>query len=221
MELKFRKLISLLFLKVDRFFFSKHDFVIISNNCWGAEIYKRLGKRYNTPFVGLFLYSPDYIKLLQNFDYYMSLEVKPRKKSIWVYEELDYPLGQLGDIEIHFMHYKNFNEAFQKWNRRVKRMKLVKDKDKFFFKICDRDKSTKSILKTFHDLPFKNKVSFSVYNLNLRNNINIKSSNNTEHAPDGVILYRLTHNYFDLFYWIKFRVIKNTMYNNLKTSLRL
>lgn len=44
------------------------DFTIISNNCWGAFVYQKFNLQYNTPFVGLFLFAPDYIKLLKNFE---------------------------------------------------------------------------------------------------------------------------------------------------------
>jgi uncharacterized protein (DUF1919 family) len=49
------------------------DFVIIANNCFGGQVYKSFGLPYNTPFVGMFLYGPCYLKLLQNFKRYKRL----------------------------------------------------------------------------------------------------------------------------------------------------
>ena len=41
---------------------------IISNNCWGGFVYQKFNLQYRTPFVGLFIFAPDYIELLENFD---------------------------------------------------------------------------------------------------------------------------------------------------------
>jgi uncharacterized protein (DUF1919 family) len=38
------------------------NFVIVSDNCWGAEIYQWFNRPYNTPFVGLGIYGDCYIK---------------------------------------------------------------------------------------------------------------------------------------------------------------
>ena len=93
--------------RIDKILYRKNNFVVVSNNCWGAEIYKRLDLEYNTPFVGLFFYGPDYIKLLENFDYYMNKELSFVNESKWSKKTILFPIGKLDDIEIHFMHYKN------------------------------------------------------------------------------------------------------------------
>lgn len=41
---------------------------IISNNCWGGFMYQSCNLQYNSPFIGLFLFAPDYIKLLENIE---------------------------------------------------------------------------------------------------------------------------------------------------------
>ena len=51
------------------------NFVIISNNCFGGQAYRSLQLPYNTPFVGLFLYGPCYLKLLQNFGFYLNQDL--------------------------------------------------------------------------------------------------------------------------------------------------
>lgn len=48
------------------------NFTIISNNCWGGELYKELNLAYNTPFIGLFIYAPCYIKMLKNLRFYLN-----------------------------------------------------------------------------------------------------------------------------------------------------
>ncbi|WP_010182680.1 DUF1919 domain-containing protein [Aquimarina agarilytica] len=142
----------------DRRIYQNKNFVVISNNCWGAEIYKRLGIKYNTPFVGLFIFGPDYLKLLSNFDHFINLELNFKQESKWIKNTKQYPIGYLDDIEIHFLHYVNNDEAKSKWTKRLKRMNEIKDKDHFYFKICDREHATNDIIIKFHDLldtPFR------------------------------------------------------------------
>ena len=40
---------------------------IITNNCYGTKYYHKNKLQYNTPFIGIFLYSDCYIKLLENY----------------------------------------------------------------------------------------------------------------------------------------------------------
>lgn len=54
---------------------------IISNNCWGGFMYQSCKLQYNSPFIGLFLFAPDYIKLLKN------LEENLKRKFIYINRE--------------------------------------------------------------------------------------------------------------------------------------
>ena len=40
----------------DRKNLNDKPFVIISDNCWGAEVFQWYGRPYNTPFIGMFIY---------------------------------------------------------------------------------------------------------------------------------------------------------------------
>ena len=52
------------------------NFTIVSNNCWGAEIYRELGLQYQTPFVGIAIFAPCYIKLVKDLPKYMGETLK-------------------------------------------------------------------------------------------------------------------------------------------------
>lgn len=131
-------------------------YCIISNNCYGVDYYKQQQIPYNTPFVGLFLYPECYIRLLESFDTCMELELTYCMFS--KYGKTIYPVGNLGkDIEIHFLHYKTFQEALDKWNRRKARMSLLSD---CIIKMCDRDGFEKSHAERFLQIPLKYKVLF-------------------------------------------------------------
>ena len=199
------------------------EFVIISDNCWGGAAYQWYHKPYNSPFVGLGIYGECYIKLLANFDYYMNLPLtfKPQQESKHPYrfKESYYPMAVLDDVEIHFVHYQSVKEASKKWTTRRDRMLKVKNKDNYFFKICDDWKANSEQIKLFHQLPFKNKISFvpdtqrcaepqeqiGVYERHNRNKMSV---------PNGLGLFKITFLYFDLSKWLSSSKIHRTTYKN-------
>lgn len=92
-------------------------FTIICDNCWAGKVYQELGLPYQTPFVGMFVFSPDYIKMLKNLKHYLSGNIPLTfvKKSKYI-KDFDnaYPLALLDDIEMHFLHYADEAEGIQK-----------------------------------------------------------------------------------------------------------
>lgn len=194
--------------KSDRKDLGDKPLVIISNNCWGAEVYQWYGRPYNTPFIGLFIYGPCYYKLLSDFDFYMNqnLEFIEKSKYPEPHRDWTYPIAKLGDIEVHFSHYENKDIAKEKWERRTQRMIKERNKDNYFFKICDRDRNDE-FLEAFHNLPFKNKISYSLKDLNSvkkRNHIKINEKDkNGDYVVNGKKLYKITFMYFNLHNWLK------------------
>lgn len=127
------------------------NFSVISSNCNGAFILHDLGQRFNSPTVNLFFYPKDFIRLLKNLKYYMSLKLK------FVEEEgIKYPVAFLDDIKIYFMHYKSNEDAEQKWEERKKRINY----DNLFIMMTDRDDCSYEDLKEFDLLDYENKVVF-------------------------------------------------------------
>nr|WP_010683984.1 DUF1919 domain-containing protein [Methylobacterium mesophilicum] len=148
--------------------------------------------RYNTPFVGLFLYADDYIKLLTDFRANMSSELRFVTRSRNG-QEPGWPIGVIGDdIEINFMHYGSVEEAREKWAYRTDR--LPKEDDNLLFKICDRDGFSGIHADAFDQLPFKNKICF--YNRHRTNLPAMRVSHPVdypgEECPDGVMLWKIT-----------------------------
>jgi uncharacterized protein (DUF1919 family) len=128
-----------------------HNPTIISSNCNGAYILHDLGLKFNTPTVNLYFETKDYLKFVSNLDKYLSAEL------IEIESNYSYPVGQLDDINIYFMHYGSFDEAKLKWNERKKRV----NKDNMFLIMSDRNHCTYEDLITFDNLPFKNKIVFT------------------------------------------------------------
>ncbi len=164
------------------------DFSIISNNCWGNFVYQHYNLEYKTPFVGLFVFAPDYIIMLKDLKYYLD------KKLVFIksaeskyYNELiefnvidKYPIGALDDIEIHFLHYKDEEEAKTKWERRLKRINY----NKLLIKFCDRDNCTEELLKEFEKLNYKNKICFTSKKYNYKSTVFLKACEGLKMVDD-------------------------------------
>lgn len=90
-------------------------FSIISQNCIGGVLYHDMGLKFLSPTVNLFFKEPDFVRFVQNLEYYMGLKLEMR----W---EEEYPVGSLGDVSIYFMHYRTCREAKESWEKRKERI---------------------------------------------------------------------------------------------------
>lgn len=124
---------------------------VISSNCNGAVMVHDMNLQFNSPFVNLYMMAHDYVKMLQDFEYYMNVELHFIRE-----EGVKCPVGVLDDVKIYFLHYKNEDDARKKWEERIKRI----DYDNLYILFSDRDGCTKQYLIKFDNLPFKNKVVF-------------------------------------------------------------
>ena len=185
------------------------NFVIVSDNCWGGSLYQWYKRPYNSPFVGLEIYPDCYLKLLTNFEYYMQQNLRfiNLNESKYPKRNLNYPLGIIDDVEIHFRHFKNEEEARVKWERRTQRMLKETNRDNYFFKMCSSLSEDDEHILKFHNLPFKNKISFSTNRIkspNVKYHVCIfeRSKINIYKIPNGKKLFKLTFLYFDVNKWL-------------------
>jgi uncharacterized protein (DUF1919 family) len=182
------------------------NFSIISNNCWGAHAYKNLSLEYTTPFIGVYLLPSDYVNLLTNFQSTIWNPLKFRKfsehiaiNSIRSKSGFAWPIGYLDNgVEIQFLHYRTEQEALDKWNRRRERLA---SSERIYFKFCDRDSCSVQHLKSFLDLPHKNKVFFTTKLSATHPNI-VRLPLGTDVVPDGLTLSKISPRYFDGVDWL-------------------
>ncbi|WP_273445282.1 DUF1919 domain-containing protein [Neolewinella agarilytica] len=208
--------------RFDRAYYSMDDFVLIANNCFGGEVYQRLGRPYNTPFIGLFVPGPDFVRLLADLDNYLAEPMTFPKGYVsrWRPSTAIYPLGILKDVEIHFVHYGSEEEALEKWCRRLERQKKMVDGSRFFFKICDRDGGTPAILREFHRLKLPNKISFGRQKIDSSDHVLIAEKDQGV-VPDGVVLYRVSHHYLDVLSWVRDKRRSLTLNSKIKWLLKI
>jgi len=100
----------------------KKNISIISNDCCAGCIYSDVGFKFLSPTINLYINGSDFLKFVNNIEEYFNSELIEYKK-----HEKDYPIGiikntVLGDVKIDFIHYKNFEEAKNKWNERKQRV---------------------------------------------------------------------------------------------------
>lgn len=101
---------------------------LISQNCIGGIIYHDANQRFLSPTVNLYILPKDFIKFVNNLDYYLSLTPNVEMGKA-------YPIGTLGDIKINFMHYSSPQEAIEKWEERKQRINF----NKIFVIMVERD----------------------------------------------------------------------------------
>lgn len=148
---------------------NKAEFTIISNNCWGGMVYESYNLIKQSPTVGLYMLPTDYLKFISNIKWYLNQKlnfIEPDesdnanyiRKVIRDKEYGTYPVANLADIEIYFVHYVSRKSVVEKWERRKKRINW----DHILYKFNDQNGCTDKQLKQFVALPLKNKVAFTV-----------------------------------------------------------
>jgi len=182
------------------------DFTIISNDCWGGRVYLDLGIEYNSPTVNLFFYSSCYIKLLSNLREYLNSDLTFKNDSVYEIanqnrskKNLFYPIGMLKDIEIHFLHSKDENDARAKWEKRLKRINY----DNIYYKFSDNYLIDEEDLYRFNNLPLINKISFTgTFYPKFKFNVWIKDFKKGGRVKDPFKYRWKYRRYFDVVKWL-------------------
>ena len=132
------------------------NFTIIADTCIAGVMYHKLGKKFLSPTINLWMHDEDLFKFVHNMDEYLALPLR------FVKNKNGYPLAYCGDILIHFNHYKSESEAEIKWNERKSRI----NKDNLFI-ICADRRNTRLItyedIRSLADIPCRGKVVFSIH----------------------------------------------------------
>lgn len=141
-------------------------FTIISNNCWGGHVYRYFASTYDSPTVGLYIFSEDYVKFVHHLKEYLDMPLKfitckeSRFRDILEARgghDTTCPIGVLGDIEIIFLHYRSREEALEKWTRRKNRIHW----DNMIFKMSEQNICNLEHLKKFDSLQVEKKLVFT------------------------------------------------------------
>lgn len=178
------------------------QFTIISNNCWGGHVYRFFNLPYDSPTIGLFFFSEDYIKFITNLKHYIESELKFIKCSESKYYDQiskahkeNIPIGLIDDVEIIFLHYHSEEEARVKWNRRKERIHW----DNLYFKMSEQNLCSIDLLQKFDDFPSENKFVFVSTDYRLKSQIVFKDWLGRGEVPNDTTNFR---RYINVINWL-------------------
>ena len=122
---------------------------ILSQNCIGGVLYHDMCLEFQSPTINLFFSGADFIQFAEAPEKYMSMDLH----CVW---EEEYPVGLLGDLKVHFMHYNSCSEALAAWTRRLNRVQT----DKIVLLCTDRDGFSPELFARWQQLSYP-KVLFT------------------------------------------------------------
>lgn len=126
---------------------------ILSVNCIGGLLSHKLGLPFRSPFVNLFLSNGDFLKFLGKPHEYLAEKLIHKGQKLNSTSTIEYPVISLGDISLHMLHYKTFEEATEAWERRKDRINWYN-----LFVVMWTTKIEE--LEQFDALPYDKKVCF-------------------------------------------------------------
>lgn len=127
------------------------DFTLIASNCIGGMIYHNLGLQFKSPTINMQMYSNEFVDFVLNLENYMQKEI------VFLEPDNGIPVGKLGDMTIHFTHYKSNEEALEKWEARKKRINY----DNLYIILNDMDGITEEQIRSLKDAKCRNLCVFT------------------------------------------------------------
>lgn len=141
-----------LYKTIKRLRLKNKNMTVFSSNCNGAYILHDLGCPFNSPTVNLYFLPEHFLKFVRQPEDYLFAELE----EIHV-NGVSFPVGQIRDIQLYFMHFDSFEDAKEAWERRAKRVNL----GNVYLIMTDKNGCTYEQIREFEELPTKNKVIFT------------------------------------------------------------
>lgn len=126
---------------------------IIASNCWGGAVYHTLEMQFRSPFINMFMGIKDYLKLLNNPQYYLGLRLQFEQFEYITNTDIQFPVCKLDDVRLYFNHYRDMKEVEAKWYPRVKRINW----DNLFIMLFTEKEEE---AEAFNELKYQKKVCF-------------------------------------------------------------
>ncbi|MCF8256645.1 MAG: DUF1919 domain-containing protein [Flavobacteriales bacterium] len=192
---------------------------LVSNDCWGGQLYKYADVHYNTPFVGLFMMAPCYMELLKDIQGHLAegrLEFIAQSRytdsnAFRKAKNLTYPIGLLnGTMEVHFMHYASEQEALEKWTRRCARMNFGNLAIKFD---GSKDNATPDLMRRFCELDRPKKLGLC--RADDRSSVSDCQLACDHWESDGARMFRHSLKHFDIVRWLNTGEVRTTVCSRL------
>lgn len=127
------------------------DFSLLASNCMGGIIYNNLGLKFNSPTINMQMFTNEYYNFIINLEEYLKMDI------VFIEPDNGIPVGMLGDMKIHFTHYRTNEEALEKWNERKSRLNL----DNLYILFNDKDGITEEQIINLSNVKCKNLCVFT------------------------------------------------------------
>lgn len=127
------------------------DFTLLASNCIGGLIYHNLGLKFLSPTINMQMYSNEFANFVLNLEEYLKKDIE------FLEPDNGVPVGKLGDMTIHFTHYKTNEEALEKWNKRKSRINY----DNLYILLNDMDGITEEQIRSLGNIRCKNICVFT------------------------------------------------------------
>lgn len=185
----FKRIINQLRLKVNRYnYFKKNSKLvskklsIISNDCCGGVLYHQMGRKFLSPTINLYFDNEDFTNFCTNLKTYLESDLFLNKEGTMLQKHIIGRISPNGlpDVDLHFLHYKTFEEARDSWEKRKQRInfrnilfifnltnnldagsckKIISD-----FKSKQNSNNGRSIFLVRHDLNLEDVYKINFYN---------------------------------------------------------
>ena len=186
-----------IYFSIARIPFEHKEISLISNNCLAGCILHDFGLRFDTPTINLFIPFPDYIKFLSDLKGFVNKEI------VDITNGSNYPIGLLGgQIHIHFLHYKTFEEGVDAWKRRSERIHW----NKLYVVLAERDGCSENDLRAFEELPYKRKIALVHKSYPFLRNFCVIKGFETDKELGNIMTFKnsLGMKHYDEFSWKRF-----------------
>jgi uncharacterized protein (DUF1919 family) len=175
------------------------SFTVISDDCWGSQIYRQLKIPYRTPTVGLWVEPETYLDFIVNF------QEKDASRVTFINSDKKYPVAKTSYATLHFMHYSCEHEAKEAFERRFARVNY----DSLFFKIdFGKPGYSKCDIDRWNKLSLKNSIAFypegEFDGLIIHNGLAIP-----DWQLDGKKMFDISRRYFSFQKWLSNGLISN------------
>lgn len=173
------------------------NFSLLTGNCIGGYLYHQLGLKFTSPTINMMIVNQDFKKFITNTKYYLSLTPTPYVDALYP----DVPSGLLGDIVLHFTHYKSAEDGISAWESRKNRI----DFSNLYIIISDIDLTQKDI-EDLKETPCKKIVVMTSRNYGYSHCLYIPEFEGMDHV--GELLGKTLsgkwqfEKYFDFVEWI-------------------
>lgn len=97
---------------------------IVSINCWGGSVYHCLNLPFQSPFINFFMDAESFARMCRSLPEYLRQPVEYLGMHWNDKLQCAYPLLRLGDVELHANHYQSGAGFIEKWETRLKRLKM-------------------------------------------------------------------------------------------------